>query len=114
MPSNSSIQLNPLIDMKTGIFCYLLEIESTKIVVDCGIDTSFSYSLYDPILNIISSSDCILLTSYELSHMGAISLFPHVPIYCTMPTSVLGRLVLEDYAHKFKVFLFKNFANFKN
>lgn len=93
----SFVSLRPLIDSRKGIFCHLLEMDSTRIVVDCGIGEDFDYSIYDPVAEVIGTCDCILLTSFDVSHMGAVGMFPTIPVYCSIPTAVLGRIVLEDY-----------------
>lgn len=93
----SFISLTPLIDTKTGIFCHLLEIYEIKIIIDCGIGLDFDYSIYESVQEIINNSHCILLTSFDMKHMGAVGLFPSVPVYCSIPTAVLGRIVLDSY-----------------
>ncbi|KAM0681529.1 hypothetical protein GINT2_000042 [Glugoides intestinalis] len=92
----SRIVLRPLIDTKTGIFCHLLQINNTKIVIDCGITQDFDYSVYDAIREEIEGADCILLTSFDLRHIGAIGLFEKIQIFCTMPTAVLGKIFLDE------------------
>lgn len=91
--------IKPLIDTKTGIFCHLLQVGSTRIVIDCGISSDFDYSIYDGVKDIISSADCILLTSFDLSHMGAVGLFKDSRILCTIPTAVLGKILLDELHH---------------
>jgi len=93
----SFISLTPLIDTKTGIFCHLLEIYEVKIIIDCGIGQDFDYSIYESVQETINDSHCILLTSFDMKHMGAVGLFPNVPVYCSIPTAVLGRIVLDSY-----------------
>lgn len=97
--AQSKISINPLIDTKTGIFCHLLRIDSVSIIIDCGINQDFDYSLYYPIMDIIKNAECILLTSFDLQHMGAIGLFKDSQIFCTIPTAVLGKLVLDELNH---------------
>lgn len=96
----SFVNLRPLVDSRKGIFCHLLEIDDTRIVIDCGIGQDFDYSIYDPVVEIIGKCDCILLTSFDIFHMGAVGLFPDIPTYCSIPTAVLGRIVLDDYHSK--------------
>lgn len=93
----SFTDFTPLIDSSTGIFCHLLQIDETKIIIDCGINESFDYSIYDSVKSLIESSDCILLTSFDLLHIGAVGLFPDIPVYCSIPTAILGRIILDNH-----------------
>lgn len=94
------INFTPLIDAKTGIFCHLLEVGKIKIIVDCGIGKNFDYSIYNEVKNIIEKADCILLTSFDISHMGAIGLFKNVNVYCSIPTAVMGRVILNEQKYR--------------
>ncbi|KAL6122852.1 cft2 [Nucleospora cyclopteri] len=100
------VQLNyePLVKVK-GIFCHLLTIKTAekhiKIVVDCGIQKSFDFSIYSPeTREIIKKADFILITSYDLSHFGAVGLFNTCKIYCTVPTAVIGKILLDNAQEK--------------
>lgn len=97
--SQNKIRLRPLIPTSTGIFCHLLTIDETKIVINCGIDKNFDFNIYDNVKNIIETADCILLTSFELSCIGAIGLFKESVIYCSIPTAILGKIILEEANH---------------
>lgn len=94
--SENRISVKPLISTNTGIFCHLLQIDKTKIIINCGIGSELDYSIYDPIRDIIESAECILLTSFDLRHMGAVGLFRKMEIFCTIPTAVLGKIVLDE------------------
>lgn len=94
--SQSNINLTPLISTKTGIFCHLLEFEDVKMIIDCGIDYDYDSSIYKSLTPIINSADCILITCFDIRHMGAIGLFPDVPVFCSIPTAVLGKIVLDN------------------
>lgn len=95
MPENR-ILLKPLVDTNTGIFCHLLQIDNTKIIINCGIGPELDYSIYDSVRDIIESAECILLTSFDLCYMGAVGLFREMEIFCTIPTAVLGKIVLDE------------------
>ncbi|ELA42741.1 uncharacterized protein VICG_00056 [Vittaforma corneae ATCC 50505] len=95
----NKISIKPLIDTKTGVFCHLLQIDNIKLIVDCGIGKDFDYSIYDTVKETIQNADCILLTSFDLQHMGAIGLFADSQIFCTIPTAVLGKIVLDELNH---------------
>lgn len=104
MSTNSTVKFKPLINTKTGVFCHLLEIGSTKIVIDCGIDNNYDYSIYDGCKQIIENADFILITSFNIHHIGALPLFPNVRTYCSAPTAVLGKLILEDIVYRMKTY----------
>jgi len=92
----NKMAIKPLIDTKTGIFCHLLQVGATRIIIDCGIGNDFDYSVYDSIREIVSRADCILLTSFNLQHMGAVGLFKDSRVFCTIPTAVLGKIMLDE------------------
>lgn len=92
-------ELRPLIPTSTGIYCHLLTINNTKIVINCGLSINFNYSIYDDVKEIIEQADCILLTSFDLSCMGAIGLFDNSIIYCSIPTAILGKIILNEMEH---------------
>lgn len=98
------IRIRPLVDTTLGIYCHLLEVESTKIVINCGIDSRFNYSIYDGVLDTIRSADCIIITSFELAFFGAVGLFSGMKIYCSSPTALLGSIVLGEMKHKMESF----------
>lgn len=97
--AETKITIKPLIDTKTGVFCHLLELGNTKIVVDCGITDDFDYSIYNSVKDTIHAADCILLTSFDLQHMGAVGLFSDSLVFCTIPTAVLGKIMLDELNH---------------
>ncbi|KAK6090179.1 hypothetical protein P3W45_000905 [Vairimorpha bombi] len=60
----NNITWNPLIPTTSGIYCHLLTINTTRILINCGGPSE----LYTPdILSIINTVDCILITSFDLS-----------------------------------------------
>lgn len=97
--SQKKIELKSLISTSTGIFCHLLTINETKIVINCGLGIDFNYSIYDSIKQTIEEADCILLTSFDLCCMGAIGLFENSVIYCSIPTAILGKIILDELHH---------------
>ncbi|KAI5176035.1 cleavage and polyadenylation specificity factor subunit 2, partial [Pancytospora epiphaga] len=105
---HTELVVRPLIDTKTGIFCHMIEFGGSKIVVDCGIDETFDYSLYDGCFQEIQGADCILITTFSLAHMGAVGLFFEKPIYCAVPTTVLGQIVIRDCSDKYNSFYGKS------
>lgn len=96
-----NINFKPLIDTRTGIFCHLLEIGDTKIIIDCGIGKDYDYSIYDDYKDMIEHADCILITSFEISHIGGLGLFKNTQVYCSIPTAILGRIILDENAYKY-------------
>ena len=103
MLENYLVKVIPLINPETYVFCHLIEISTTKIIVNWGINNSFEYEMYDSVKDIINSADCIIVTSFHLSHIGAIGLFPDKPVYCSIPTAILGRIQLEEFAETIKL-----------
>ncbi|KAI4290941.1 cleavage and polyadenylation specificity factor subunit 2 [Pancytospora philotis] len=99
-----AFKLTPLVETGRGIFCHLLEAEGCRIVIDCGIGEDFDYSIYDGCLETIRSADCILITSFNIGHLGAVGLFPAQRICCTVPTAILGKIMLADIAEKARQF----------
>lgn len=95
-----------------NIFCHLLTIQkktqAINIIIDVGIDDSFDYSIYtDDMRKQILEADCILITSFDSNHFGAVGLFTTQKIYCTVPTAILGKILLDNANQKI-IQIFKN------
>lgn len=83
--------------------CYLLEVEKTKLLVDCGFfqgcddceELNFEDFGFDP-----ASLDALCITHAHLDHVGRIPKLMragfHGRIFSTAPTRDLARLILED------------------
>ena len=90
------IKIQPLLSADKGAFCHLLEFADTRLIINCGIPLNNDFSIYEPIKEIILNADGIIITSFDLAHFGAIFIFPTVPSFSSLPTSVLGRVLLEE------------------
>lgn len=99
--SSSFVSLAPLVDTEAGAFCHLLEIDSTRILINCGLSRRLDVSAYDAVMAQILSCDAILLTSFNISCTGAL---PYIlrnscysKIYSSAPVKILGRICLEEH-----------------
>lgn len=98
--SSSFVSLTPLIDTETGVYCHLLEIDNTRILVNCGAPCTLDMSMYDAIMPQILSCDAILLTSFSISCIGGL---PHIlqnnyynKVFSSVPIKVLGKICLDE------------------
>ncbi|WUR03852.1 cleavage and polyadenylation specificity factor subunit [Vairimorpha necatrix] len=80
----NNITFQPLIS--PSIYCHLLSINNTKILINSGGNESF-YT--QEILNIINSCDCILITSFDLECINSLFLILNQgffkPVYMSVP-----------------------------
>jgi len=85
---------------KIGASCSLIEIGSTKLIIDAGIKLEGKACLPDLSLLNDKSIDAVLLTHAHLDHSGALPVisesFPAVPIYATPPTKDIVQILLYD------------------
>ena len=87
-----------------GASCAIVEIGTSRVLVDCGIRMGGDDRLPDlaAIKNSSSLShlDAVLLTHAHMDHSGALPVlhqhFPSVPIYCTAATQGLVGVLLRD------------------
>ncbi|KAF9764642.1 putative cleavage and polyadenylation specificity factor subunit 2 [Nosema granulosis] len=101
------VKLTPLLNIP-GIYCHLLELNDTKILVNCGTDQYMDVSIYKNILPIILDCDVILVTSFGIECIGAL---PYIIsnnyykfVYMTLPNKILGNIVLEEHMNIMKTF----------
>ncbi|ORD96575.1 CPSF2 [Hepatospora eriocheir] len=98
---NCQVLYEPLIDNRTEVYCHLLTIGDVNIVVNLGIGNDFDYNIYtDKIKKIITNADGVLLTSFDIKHFGAVGLFTNHKIFCTVPTAVIGKIMLDNVEGK--------------
>src|SRR5438132_10107177 len=87
-----------------GASCAIVEIGTSRVLVDCGIRMSGDDRLPDlaAIRNSahLSHLDAVILTHAHMDHSGALPVlhqhFPTVPIYCTAATRGLVEVLLRD------------------
>lgn len=88
--------------------CYLLEIDSQKLLLDCGVlpaDGNGCFRVDEAYLKALKRTaktvDAVLLSHGDLEHCGALpliieSLPPEAPIYATIPVHHMGLMTLYD------------------
>jgi metallo-beta-lactamase family protein len=85
--------------------CLLLEINDTRIMVDCGLyqEREFKSRNWEPFLVEPASVDAVLLTHAHLDHCGRLPKLVrdgfHGKIYCTEATAEIAQIILLDSAH---------------
>lgn len=102
MESNK-IRLTNLAPNNNKIKCSMLEINGIKILLNSGSNSN----LENHIKNIEDINPDIMLISHpSIEYIGGLPLFSNkkFPIYCSTPTSVLGRLSIEDIEKNFNFF----------
>ena len=82
-----------------GRSCYLLELGSHRILVDCGIKPSVAEELH-PQLDLLEKPDALILTHAHTDHIGwvpaLIQRFGDIDIYCSEGTAALLPVMLDD------------------
>jgi len=105
--SSSDILFKTLVNSSlTPASCHLLTVGSLRLLLDCGIDESYSSSHLDLLLSTLRSHpvDYILLSHSALSQVGALPylqsqgvLDSGVKLMSTSPTSKMSYLTLYEY-----------------
>jgi len=84
---------------------YLLEVNDTRLLVDCGLyqERDLKYRNWEPFIIPPSSIDALLLTHAHVDHCGLIPKLVREgfggKIYCTTATSEITKIILLDAAH---------------
>lgn len=89
---------------EVGKSCFLLTINSRRILFDCGVHPAYHDARRFPdfaTIDDISTIDLVLITHFHIDHCGALPYLTEAfgysgPIYMTRPTKDLARLMLED------------------
>ncbi len=81
--------------------CYLLEVGSAKLLLDCGWSHPFDPELLRPLGRVARDVDAVLITHGNLEHAGGLAyacekLELACPIYCTFPVKTLGHMAMYD------------------
>lgn len=89
-----------------GRSCFLLQVGTHRIILDCGAHHGFEDGRRFPEFEtispeVLSSVDAVLISHFHFDHIGALPLLLtyhdcRAPVYMTVPTRDLGRLVLLD------------------
>ena len=84
---------------EVGRSCYLLELGSHRILVDCGIKPNGRGDLH-PDIDRLNRIDALILTHAHTDHIGwvpaLVRRFPDLDIYCSEGTAALLPVMLED------------------
>ncbi|EFJ50753.1 hypothetical protein VOLCADRAFT_31342, partial [Volvox carteri f. nagariensis] len=103
----TSVRFTPLsgVDAESPL-CYLLEIDSFTILLDCGWDENFDESALEPIKRVLPRVNAVLLSHPDVAHLGAL---PYLvgkcgltaPIFSTKPVRRMGEMFMfESYLAK--------------
>lgn len=89
-----------------GRSCFLVHVGIHRIILDCGAHHGFEDDRRFPAFEtispgVLSSVDAVLISHFHFDHIGALPLLSachdcRAPVYMTVPTRDLGRLVLLD------------------
>ncbi|WKX88238.1 hypothetical protein Q1695_008124 [Nippostrongylus brasiliensis] len=100
---SSVVKLEPLSGVKDeGPLCYLLQIEETYLLLDCGWDDKFDMAYIDSIKSRVSQISAVLITHPDQPHLGALPYLVKycdltAPIYCTVPVYKMGMMFMYDW-----------------
>ena len=86
---------------EVGASSTLIEIEGHRILVDAGIRMGPEQDSQLPNLDAVGGVDTVLLTHAHTDHTGALPVLmrdlpPDVKVYCTPPTKLITKVLLED------------------
>ena len=93
----TEVRCTPLYGARTA----LVEIGSVHILLNCGWDVAFDVASLEPLREVASKINLVLLTHHSLEHLGGLPLaFGRLgidaPIYCTVPVHKMGQMTLYD------------------
>ncbi|KAK5969532.1 Cleavage and polyadenylation specificity factor subunit 2 [Trichostrongylus colubriformis] len=100
---SSVVKLEPLSGVKDeGPLCYLLQIEETYLLLDCGWDDKFDMAYIDSIKSRASQISAVLITHPDQPHLGALAYLVKycdltAPVYCTVPVYKMGMMFMYDW-----------------
>ncbi|GIL47423.1 hypothetical protein Vafri_4241 [Volvox africanus] len=112
----TSVRFTPLsgVDAESPL-CYLLEIDSFTILLDCGWDENFDLDALEPIKRVLPRVNAVLISHPDLAHLGALPYLVgkcglRAPIYSTKPVRRMGEMFMfESYLAKQAVSDFETF-----
>ncbi|KAG2494598.1 hypothetical protein HYH03_007363 [Edaphochlamys debaryana] len=94
----TSVRFTPLCGVDGDApLCYLLEIDSFTILLDCGWDEACSEELLEPVKKVLPRVDAVLLSHPDLAHLGALPYLVgraglQAPVYSTKPVRRMGEM----------------------
>jgi cleavage and polyadenylation specificity factor subunit 2 len=107
-PASTSTSVLPLLGVAADSpYCYLLEYNGFRLLLDCGIDyDKFNKESYSAAMTIIIEQgiDCILISHSSINHIGGLPylmcilglMSSSIPIYVTIPIWRMGQMELYD------------------
>ncbi|PVZ97172.1 hypothetical protein BB558_006881, partial [Smittium angustum] len=104
----SSIQFTALSGARgEGPFCYLLEIDDAKILLDCGGYGSISHQMLNNLKRVARQVDVVLFSHSTLSHLGGYPfaykfLQMRCTAYATLPVYNMGKLSASSIVSSLK------------
>ena len=92
---------------EVGASSTLIEIEGHRILVDAGIRMGSEQDSQLPNLDAVGGVDTVLVTHAHADHTGALPVLmrylrPDVKMYCTPPTKLITKVLLEDSANRWQ------------
>ncbi|KIH66261.1 metallo-beta-lactamase domain protein [Ancylostoma duodenale] len=100
---SSVVKLEALSGVKDeGPLCYLLQIEETFLLLDCGWDEKFDMAYIESIKSRIPQISAVLITHPDQPHLGALAYLVKycdltAPVYCTVPVYKMGMMFMYDW-----------------
>lgn len=99
MATKSFYSLQSVSKIESGVYCQLLEIDSYKILVNCGADKSLNVEYLNELEEILPSIDCVLISHAELKYFGALfelSKKTSAKIMMTLPTKNFTEVIFRE------------------
>ncbi|CAJ0595217.1 unnamed protein product [Cylicocyclus nassatus] len=100
---SSVVKLEALSGVKDeGPLCYLLQIEETFLLLDCGWDDKFDMGYIESIKSRVPQISAVLITHPDQPHLGALPYLVKycdltAPVYCTVPVYKMGMMFMYDW-----------------
>jgi Cft2 family RNA processing exonuclease len=91
---------------EVGKSCYLLEIGSRRVLVDCGVAVGRPLETMSPHIGGLGRVDAVVLTHAHADHLGWLpalvaSQRPDLRIYCSEETAAIAAVMLDDSAQQY-------------